>query len=239
MLRQYAGRIGAFLILTAVYLIIAGTARYQLSAITAAIEEQPTTIVIDAGHGGEDGGAVGITGTKESLINLEISTRLDYLLTFCGYQTEMIRTEDCAVYTEGTSLSEKKVSDLKQRVKMVNSAEPAILLSVHQNHFSDSRYSGAQVFYAKTNGSKELALLLQSALCDTLDPENNRTAKEADSVYLLKQISCPGVLIECGFLSNQEEEVRLQDGEYQKMLVCVITNALSQFTSEGEKENEV
>ncbi len=239
MLRHYAGRIGGFLLITAVYFMIAGTAQYNLSAATAAIANQPQTIVIDAGHGGEDGGAVGITGTKESRINLEISKRLDQLLIFCGYQTRMIRNDDSSVYTEGKSLSEKKVSDLKQRVKMVQSAEPAILISIHQNHFSDERYTGSQVFYAKTSGSKELALLLQSTLCDTLDPGNNRTAKEADSVYLLKQISCPGVLIECGFLSNCEEEIRLLDPDYQKKIVCSITNALSHYSTGRDINHEV
>ncbi len=239
MLRHYAGRIGAFFLITAVYLIIAGTVRYNLSAATAAIANQRETIVIDAGHGGEDGGAVGITGTKESRINLEISEKLDLFLIFCGYKTEMIRNGDYSVYTEGTSISEKKVSDLKHRVKMVNAANPAILLSIHQNHFSDSKYAGAQVFYAKTDGSKELALLLQSSLCDTLNPENNRMAKEADSVYLMKQITCPGVLVECGFLSNREEEVRLQDSAYQKKIVCAIAGALSHYSSGSDWNHEV
>ena len=239
MLRNYAGRIGAFLLITAVYFVIASTVRYNLSAATAAIENQQVTIVIDAGHGGEDGGAVGITGTKESHINLEISEKLDLLLVFCGYQTEMIRNGDYSVYTDGTSISEKKVSDLKQRVKMVMTADPAILLSIHQNHFSDSKYDGAQVFYAKTNGSKELALLLQASLCDTLNPDNNRSAKEADSVYLMKQITCPGVLVECGFLSNREEEVRLQDPSYQKKIVCAIAGALSHYSSGSDWNYEV
>lgn len=239
MLRNYAGKIGAFFLITAVYFMIAGTVRYNLSAVTASIANQQVTVVIDAGHGGEDGGAIGITGTKESKINLEISRKLDSLLIFCGFQTEMIRDSDVSVYTEGTSLSEKKVSDLKQRVKMVNAAEPAILLSIHQNHFSDSKYAGAQVFYAKTDGSKELALLLQSTLCDTLNPDNNRTAKEADSVYLMKQITCPGVLLECGFLSNREEEVRLQDASYQKKIVCAIAGTLSHYLSGGDWNYEV
>ncbi len=239
MLRHYAGKAGAVLLITAVYFFIAGTVQHNLSAITAVIANQQTTIVIDAGHGGEDGGAIGISGTKESRINLEIAERLDSLLVFCGFPTEMIRNGDYSVYTEGSSISEKKVSDLKQRVKMVEAADPAILLSIHQNHFSDSKYSGAQVFYAKTDGSRELALLLQSSLCDTLDPENNRAAKEADSVYLMKQITCPGVLVECGFLSNREEEVRLQDANYQKKIVCAIAGAVSHYASGSDWKNEV
>lgn len=239
MLRKHAGKIGAFLLVAAVYFLIAGTARYNLAAVTAAIANRQITVVIDAGHGGEDGGAIGITGTKESNINLEISKKLNYFLKFCGFHTEMIRDTDISVYTEGTSLSEKKISDLKQRVKMVNAAEPAVLLSIHQNHFPDSRYSGAQVFYAKTDGSKELALLLQSALCDTLNPDNNRVVKAADSVYLLNQITCPGVLVECGFLSNREEEVCLQDPLYQKKIVCAIAGALSHYSSGSDWNYEV
>ena len=97
---------------------------------------QKVSVVIDAGHGGEDGGAVSISGIKESTINLSVALRLDQLLTFCGYQTKMIRTTDDSVYTQGNSLSEKKVSDLRQRVAMIAQASPAILLSIHQNHFS-------------------------------------------------------------------------------------------------------
>ena len=223
------GRITAFLVLVGIYFAIAGTVRYNLSIVTAAISNPTTTVVIDAGHGGEDGGAVGSNGVKESQINLSISQKLDCLLSFCGYDTKLIRDHDCSVYTEGTTLAEKKVSDLKQRVKIVQDTQSAVLISIHQNHFSEEQYSGAQVFYAKTEGSKELALLIQSSMCDTLDPENKRHAKEAESVYLMKQISCPGVLVECGFLSNYEEAVLLQDDDYQIKIVCAITKALSQY----------
>lgn len=195
-------------------------------AVTTLSENLPIQrahcFVIDAGHGGEDGGASSCTGKLESGINLEIALRLDDLMHFLGCDTRMIRTTDTAIYTKGESLSQKKASDLKERVRIVNETEGAILLSIHQNNFSDSRYSGAQVFYAKTEGSQFLAKQLQDALVNTLNPDSSRKAKPSDGVYLMEHIQSPGVLIECGFLSNPEEEAKLTAAAYQKQLCCVI-----------------
>ena len=187
------------------------------------------TIVIDAGHGGEDGGAVSCTGVPESRINLEIALRLRDLCHLLGYNTCMIRTEDISVYTEGNTLAAKKASDLRQRVRIVNSTNRGVLISVHQNTFSDNRYDGAQVFYAPTEGSKELADLLQSNLIISLNQNSHRNSKPANNVFLMQHIERTGVLIECGFLSNPEEEARLRDASYQKKLCCVIASSLSQY----------
>ena len=111
-----------------------------------AIQATRTTVIIDAGHGGIDGGAVSCTGVYESHINLQISLKLQDVFHLLGIQTKMIRTEDISVYTSGESIASKKVSDLKERVRMVNAIDNAILISIHQNYFADSRYSGAQVF---------------------------------------------------------------------------------------------
>lgn len=184
--------------------------------------ERTHRFVIDAGHGGEDGGASSCTGKLESGINLEIALRLNDLMHFLGYDTRMIRTTDTAIYTKGESLSQKKASDLKERVRIVNETPGAILLSIHQNNFSDSRYSGAQVFYAKTDGSQILAKNMQVAFVNTLNPGSNRKAKPSAGIYLMEHIQNPGVLIECGFLSNAEEEAKLTSAEYQKQLCCVI-----------------
>ena len=181
--------------------------------------------IIDAGHGGVDGGATSCTGKLESAFNLEISLRLNDLLRFMGYRTKMIRTEDISVYTNGESIAQKKVSDLKERVRICAETDGAILLSIHQNTFADSRYYGPQVFYANTDGSEEMAKRIQQ----TLDPEGHRNIKKADGVYLMEHISCPGVLIECGFLSNPEEEAKLRSEEYQKQLCCGITTAVIEF----------
>lgn len=188
-------------------------------------------IVIDPGHGGEDGGAVSRSGLPESHYNLEIALRLNDLLRLLGYHTRMTRTTDISIYTTGETLSQKKVSDLKERVNQINATENALLLSIHQNHYPDDRYSGAQVFYAKTPGSEELAKQLQSAFLSSLNPGSNRQAKKSAGVYLMEHIRCPGVLIECGFLSNAAEDEKLKDSAYQKKLCCVIAATACQYLS--------
>lgn len=187
--------------------------------------------IIDAGHGGVDGGATSCAGKLESAYNLEIAIRLNDLMHFLGYNTKMIRTEDISVYTKGETIAQKKVSDLKERVRICNETDGAILLSIHQNNFSDSRYSGAQVFYPATDGSLELAKTLQSEMIRTLNPGSKRNIKKADGIYLMEHIECPGVLIECGFLSNPEEEARLRSPEYQKQLCCVIATTAVSFAN--------
>lgn len=191
--------------------------------------ERDQCFIIDPGHGGVDGGATSCTGKLESAFNLEISLRLRDLLHFIGYQTRMIRTDDSSVYTAGETIAAKKMSDLKERVRICNETSGAILLSIHQNTFSESRYSGAQVFYPPSESSEALAKTLQKNLIGALNPGSNRNAKRASRVYLLEHISCPGVLIECGFLSNPEEEAKLRSGDYQKELCCVIAATVAQF----------
>ncbi len=181
-------------------------------------------VVIDAGHGGIDGGAVSCTGVEESHINLEIALRVNDLLHLLGINTYMIRTEDISIYTSGNSIAAKKVSDLKERVKLVNQTQNAILVSIHQNYFEDPRYSGAQVFY---NSDSTLAKQLQSAFIQTLNTSSKRKAKKADGVYLMQNVTCPAALIECGFLSNYSEEKLLRDDVYQKKLTCVIGAVVS------------
>lgn len=208
-------------------------AHWGSRAVTTIAENLPPerehTIVIDAGHGGVDGGATSCTGVLESRFNLEISLRLRDLLHFLGHETRMIRTEDISVYTQGDTIARKKMSDLKQRVKMVNETENAILLSIHQNSFPDGRYSGAQVFYGAAEGSQPLAKQLQGAFVKTLNPGSRRQEKKSAGIYLLEHIRCPGVLIECGFLSNPEEEAKLRSPGYQQKLCCVIACTLSEI----------
>lgn len=203
--------------------------------VTVISEELPFVrkhcIVIDPGHGGEDGGAVSCTGRMESEYNLAISRRLDDLLHLLGYRTRMTRTSDVSIYTTGSTLAQKKVSDLKERVRIVNETGNALLVSIHQNQFSDSRYSGAQVFYAKTAGSKDLGQKLQAELVAALNPGSNRKSKPVSGVYLLENIPCAGVLVECGFLSNPQEEAMLRNTDYQKKLCCVLAATLHQYLS--------
>ena len=184
------------------------------------------TFVIDAGHGYPDGGATSCTGVLESTINLQIAKRLDDLLHFLGFDTRMVRTNEESVYTEGESIGAKKVSDLKNRVQMVMETENAVLVSIHQNTFPDSRYGGPQVLYASNEESRELGSRLQNALKNAVDPPSRRTAKKASGVYLMEHVDCVGVLVECGFISNPEDEAKLLNAAYQNQLCCVIAASL-------------
>ena len=230
---------GALVVITAIYFFVYSAVKYNLSVTTAALASQPVTIVLDAGHGGEDGGATSVTGVLESGINLSITLRLEQVLALCGFRISMIRSDDVSVYTEGNTITEKKVSDLKHRVQLVNAQTPAVLISIHQNHFSEAKYDGAQVFYAGTDGSKLLAELTQATLRQTLDPGNRREAKAASSVYLMEKIQCTGILVECGFLSNPEEDQLLQNETYQTKIACAVGSALAQCLEKGDINYEV
>lgn len=201
--------------------------------VTAIAENQPLrkqhVIVIDAGHGGIDGGATSCSGVLESKLNLEIAHRLDSLMHLLGYNTRMIRTTDTSIHVQGNTIASQKISDLKERVKIVNSQDGGILVSIHQNTFSDSRYFGAQVFYSENKTSQELAKRIQDVLILGLNPNSNRQIKKADGIYLLEHIQKPGILIECGFLSNPEEERKLRSADYQKEICCVIGVTLSNY----------
>ncbi len=205
------------------------------AAVWAGEEETGVTVIIDAGHGGEDGGALSANGVRESGVNLEISLRLRDLLHFLGIQTKMIRETDVSVSTEGTTIAQRKVSDIHNRVSFVEETENALLISIHQNHFSQSKYRGAQVFYAGTAGSDALAEELQNTLAAQVDPNNHRLCKAAKDVYLLKHIHCPAVLVECGFLSNPEEAALLQEPEYQKKLAAALGACIASYTEEGNE----
>lgn len=194
-----------------------------------AVIEDRKTVIIDAGHGGVDGGTTSCTGVLESQINLEIALRLDDLMHLLGMNTRMIRTSDCSIHTQGESIAAKKASDLKERVRIVNDTDNAVLISIHQNYFPDGKYSGAQVFYGQNSESKELATQLQTQLVEALNPGSRRVSKKADGIYLMEHIEHCGVLIECGFLSNPQEEALLRDAAYQKKLCCVVASVTSRY----------
>lgn len=218
------------------FLLVSFMTSRAVTTVAEAEQAKPgVTIVVDPGHGGEDGGAVSCTGVEESVLNLEIGLRLRDLLCFMGYSTRMVRETDVSIHTEGAkTIAQKKVSDLRNRAAMVNETENALLISIHQNQFPQRKYFGAQVFYAPTAGSQELAEETQSLLISALNPKSSRRCKAAGEVYLLKNIQCTGILVECGFLSNPIEEARLRDGTYQQKLCCVIACALDQFLTERQ-----
>ena len=214
-----------------ILLLLAGwvNSYHSVRVQTASLAVQPPayTLILDAGHGGEDGGAVSITGVPESLINLEIVRKMDCVLSFCGVAPVLLRSDDRSLHdTNAVTLREKKVSDLKNRVTIIEHTDGAALISIHQNSYPDGRYRGTQVFYAPTAGSQALAEQLQRKVVHTLQPENMRECKPIpDTVYLLNHVSCPAVLVECGFLTNKEEEQLLQTHSYQKKLAITLCSA--------------
>ncbi len=193
-------------------------------AMRALPDGQEPVIVIDAGHGGEDGGAVSPNGIYESHINLQIALRVRDFLHLLGLRTLLVRSEDVSVATQGATIAARKVSDIHNRVRLVEATPNALLVSIHQNHFPESKYRGAQVFYAAAGESRALAERLQSLFTTQVDPRNHRQCKPAENIYLMQHVSCTAVLVECGFLSNLQEEALLCDARYQKRLcaaVCV------------------
>ena len=229
-MKKYAEMTLVYIAVVGIFLSAAwvGSRAVTVMALREPLEREHT-IVIDAGHGGEDGGAVSCTGVMEKQINLEIALKLNDLLHILGHRTRMIRADDRSVYTSGDTIARRKVSDLKGRVRMVNETEDAVLVSIHQNLFPDARYSGAQVFYSPAGEGQALAELLQVSFRQTINPGSNREIKRAKGVYLMEQITCTGILVECGFLSNPQEEGLLRTKEYQQHICTVIASNLANF----------
>lgn len=204
----------------------------QLSVMANINLPDECLFVIDAGHGGEDGGAVSEDGTTESGINLEIALQFRDLLRFFGQQTAMIRTEDISVATPGlATFRERKASDLKNRAAFVNSRERAVLISIHQNSLpSVPSVHGAQAFYNTANGAKELAARMQNALNLTINAENPKNTRQIpESIYLMKHSTAPAVLVECGFLSNAAETAMLKLPSYQrKIAISMLSGILTE-----------
>lgn len=225
---RYLSLLPVYSVVLGIFLFVGLVGNRAVSVMSASAPlKYRKTVIIDAGHGGVDGGATSCTGVLESRINLDFALKLDDLMHLLGMNTLMIRTTDCSIYTEGETIAQKKVSDLKERVRIVNNVDDGLLISIHQNHFSNEKYSGAQVFYAPTEGSKNLANNLQKSLIQAVNTNSHRAIKKADNVYLMQHIDCPGILIECGFLSNRNEEYLLRNPDYQRKICSVIACTVS------------
>lgn len=206
--------------------------RKILSLVTAASLLFPT-IVVDPGHGGIDGGTTGASGVVEKDLNLDIALALGDFLAFFGLSTAFTRTQDISLYTKGTTIREKKVSDLENRVAFVRRIENPLYISIHQNYYSGSSISGAQVFYNQNEGSEALAKSIQSRLLEFLEQSGRQAARAPSSIYIMKKIGCSGVIVECGFISNPAEEAKLCDKRYQSLVCFAITAGLLDYlTSE-------
>lgn len=219
----------ALLLLT---VLLSACGRTELPAAQASGETQQM-LVIDAGHGGEDGGAQGENGLLESDINLEIALRMEALARFCGVPVCMTRsTREIDYPPELQKTAERKVWDQKQRVALLHEKSPAVLVSIHQNKYPHQSPYGPQVLYAEGEASKGLGELMHDLLTQKLCPENRRVAAPiAKEIYLTRMADCPAVLVECGFLSNPAEAEKLASPEYQTKLACTLLCAYTQYFS--------
>lgn len=194
------------------------------------------TVIIDAGHGGDDGGAIGIDGTVEKDINLDIALKLEKLLKFYGFDVIMTRTEDIMTCDDGLdSLRKRKVSDIHNRFDVLEKNPDAVFISIHQNKFEDNSQHGTQVFYSGNNDeSKLLAESIQNSIVSVLQPDNSRVVKKSGSgIYLLYHAKLPAVLVECGFISNPAEVKRLNDEKYRMKIAILIADGLIKYLMNG------
>lgn len=190
------------------------------------------TIIIDAGHGGPDGGTSAADGTLEKTLNLQIALKLEETLNAMGLNTVMTRSEDISIHDESAdTIRKKKISDLKNRLSIINNTDNSIFVSIHQNHFSESVYNGTQVFYSKNNpGSILLADLIRQSVVSVLQKENTREIKQSGTdIYLLYHAESPSVMVECGFLSNKDDTEKLKDENYQRKLAFVIAMGICDY----------
>lgn len=193
--------------------------------------DNPPTIIVDAGHGDFDGGAIGYNNTIEKTLNLDIALKLRDILKAMGFNVIMTRTEDVSTCDDNlNTIREKKRSDILNRLDLINSNPDALFISIHQNSFPQAQYSGTQIFYSTNNAkSKPLAQMIQTTIKENLQPENDREIKPCDdSIYLLYHSNNPSVLVECGFISNPEECIMLKEEEYQVKIAFLIAISIKQ-----------
>lgn len=194
-------------------------------------------LIIDAGHGGADGGAVAPDGTKESELNLSVALKTEAICELLGYRTIMTRrSEELNYPNSADTIRAKKIADQNMRVELINETPNAVLLSIHQNIYPTPAPCGSQALYGKFQGSSFFAELIQHGAEQYIDPENTRNAAIiSDDIYLMKKVECPAVLIECGFLSNQDELKKLKSSEYQTKLAAVFAASYIQFIKQNSE----
>ena len=214
--------------------------RLQSSFPTAALQagkEETFTVIIDAGHGGMDAGAIGINGALEKNLNLAYAETLAALFREAGVNVLMTRNEDSLVLKEGEENSpSRKACDLKNRVEIGSGIENALFLSVHMNSFPESKYKGFECYYSLNNEeSRVYAEAIQCAVKEKHEPNSRRCAKGSEDIYLLAHLNIPAVLIECGFISNKEDAAKLSSKDYQKELCFSVFYAIMEMKEKTSK----
>lgn len=226
-------KVNRFLVCMVLLVVAFGVAAYSYVAhqntvnVLSFAQTEGKTVIIDAGHGGEDGGAVAHDGTMEKNLNLDIACRLKEICELAGYTVYMTRESDQSLSGE----SFNKNADMQARIRLAREHPDAIFISIHLNKFSIEKYNGAQVFYSSNNSqSIELAQAIQSAIQRNLQPQNNRQIKSGDdNSVLLRVIDTPAVIVEGGFLSNQEELAQLKTETYRSQLAYCIFLGMIQY----------
>lgn len=224
-----------FLLSLAIYSLNIGVAEVENNVVPATVaSNEQRTVIIDAGHGGEDPGAVSdYSGQTEKEINLKLALAVRELLENDGYNVILTRSEDVLVYEPGStsSVTQKRKQDLLRRKKIMDESGADIVVSIHLNKFDQTKYYGAQVFFPPDSAdSMKLAMNLQKSLKENVDSNNTREALlKKDPIIILKNLKTPTAIVECGFLSNQEEEARLITNEYQTLLSIAIKQGIDDF----------
>ena len=215
-----------------VFILTTGNAEEQNKYIsTVSLPASGKTIVIDAGHGVPDEGAQSSNGTTEAETNLKIALKLQNLLEQSGCTVILTRSDENAIYDiDSKTLKQKKISDIKNRVKIGNESSADIFVSIHLNKIPQSQYDGWQTFYKEgSEDGARLAKTIQENLNKTIQKENNRIAKTIDKIYIIKHVEIPTTIVECGLLSNPDEEKLLLEDEYQNKLAWGIYNGIIDY----------
>lgn len=196
------------------------------------VQNSRYTVVIDAGHGGDDPGKVGINGVLEKEVNLKIALLVKDFLEAQDVEVIMTRQTDDGLYDAGAS--NKKVQDMKRRIALMEEAKPDVAVSIHQNSYPEEYVHGAQVFfYTGSKAGQALAQTVQEQFLEKVDPENTRQIKANDSYYLLKKTEIPIVIVECGFMSNAAEAAKLCEAAYQERVAWAIHMGILQYLIEN------
>lgn len=221
----------ALCLLVLVYGIAGQAGLMQANTVGITKKEKPL-VVIDSGHGGNDPGKVGVDGSLEKDINLQIAKQLKTYLEASDVEVLMTREDDTGLYKSGDS--NKKMADMRKRCEIINEAKPVLVVSIHQNSYHEESVSGGQVFYYKgSEKGKRLAEIIQKRFDYVMGTSNRRVAKANDNYYLLLHVKVPIVIVECGFLSNWKESASLNAKEYQDKLAWTIHMGVMQYLNGG------
>ena len=207
----------------------------SIQVVSAEVERRDAhpVVVIDAGHGGNDPGKVGVDGSLEKDINLSIAKQLKMYLEQSDVKVIMTREEDTGLYSDEDT--KKKAADMRNRCQIANEAEADLVVSIHQNSYHEEYVSGGQVFYYKDSvKGKELAEILQKRFTYVLGSENRRLAKANGNYYLLLHVKSPIVIVECGFLSNYKEAALLQDPDYQERMAWTLHMGILEYLNQSQ-----